>query len=193
MFRRQTLPSSGERIPLQSPLLTPSISHFWAQFQQGRRDFASIWFGRCIFRKRTRCSAHLSPSAHCFHPRHQSHPRGKLFQEILLKGPYEDIGEIPTTLVGQRLSDDDVASVIAFIYSHMINCFKGAITELLAVRPCLNLMKKLQKAGKLSRSARLYLGDSVGIHRAKGKGLLKGADLHILIGNLDQIQLRVSS
>ena len=112
----------------------------------------------------------------------ESHPRGKLFQEFLLKGPYDDVGEIPTTLVGQRLSDADVASVIAFIYSHMANCFKGAITELLAAKPCLNLMRKLQQAGRLPRSARLYVGDSVSIHRAKGKGLLKGADLHILIG-----------
>jgi len=111
----------------------------------------------------------------------ESHPRGKLFQEFLLKGPYDDVGEIPTTLVDQRLSDADVASAITFISSHMANCFKGAVTELLAAKPCLNLMRRLQQAGRLPRSARLYVGDSVGIHRSRGKGLLKGADLHILI------------
>lgn len=114
----------------------------------------------------------------------ESHPRGKLFQEFLLKGPYHDVGEIPTNFVGQRLSDADVASAITFIYSHMANCFKGAVTELLAVRPCLYLMRRLQQAGRLPQSARLYVGDSVGIHRAKGKGLLKGADLHILTEEL---------
>lgn len=111
----------------------------------------------------------------------ESHPRGKLFQEFLLKGPYDDVGEIPTTLVGQRLSDADVASAITFIYSHMANCFKGAVTELLAAKPCLNLMRRLQQGGRLPRGVRLYVGDSVSTHRTKGKGLLKGADLHILI------------
>lgn len=32
----------------------------------------------------------------------ESHPRGKLFQEFLLKGPYEDAGEIPPELAGER-------------------------------------------------------------------------------------------
>jgi len=33
----------------------------------------------------------------------ESHPRGRLFQEFLLKGSYEDVGEIPRELVNQRL------------------------------------------------------------------------------------------
>ena len=111
----------------------------------------------------------------------ESHPRGRLFQDFLLKGPYEYVGEIPTALVGQRLSDADSAAAITFIYSHMVNCFKGAVTELLAARACLHLLKRLQQDCKLPRSARLYVGDSVGINKARGKGLLKGADLHILI------------
>lgn len=111
----------------------------------------------------------------------ESHPRGRLFQEFLLKGPYEDIGEIPAELVGQRFSDADTAAAITFIYSHMVNCFKGEITELLAAKPCMELMRRLQQDSELPRNARLYVGDSVGIHRARGKGLLKGADLHILI------------
>jgi hypothetical protein len=111
----------------------------------------------------------------------ESHPRGKLFQQFLLKGPYDDVGEIPTTLVGQRLSDADVASAITFIYSHMVNCFKGAVTELLAAKPCLYLMRRLQQAGRLPKSARLYVGDSVSTRKKKGRGHLKGADLHILV------------
>lgn len=105
----------------------------------------------------------------------EAHPRGRIFQEFLLKGPYEDSGEIPSELVKQRLSDAETASVITFIYSHMINCFKGAVTELLATNSCLRLMKRLQQYGQLPSNARLYIGDSVGVHRSSGKGLLKGS------------------
>jgi len=111
----------------------------------------------------------------------ETHPRGRLFQKFLLKGPYEDSGEIPAELVKQRLSDAETASAITFIYSHMVNCFKGAITELLATGTCVHLMKRLQLHGQLRSNARLYVGDSVGVHRPSGKGLLKGGDQHILI------------
>lgn len=84
-------------------------------------------------------------------------------------------------MVGQRLSDADSASAITFIYSHMVNCFKGAVTELLAAKACLRLQKQLQQHGELPTNARLYVGDVVSVHPAKGKGLLKGADMHILI------------
>ena len=85
--------------------------------------------------------------------------------------------------MNQRLSDSETASAITFIYSHMVNCFKGAITELLATKPCMRLMKQLQRNGQLPSIARLYVGDSVAIHRHIGKGLLKGGDQHILIQN----------
>lgn len=111
----------------------------------------------------------------------ETHPRGRLFQEFLLKGPYEDIGEIPAELVGQRLSDADTAAAITFIYSHMVNCFKGAITELLAAKPCMELMRRLQRNNELPRNTRLYIGDSVRVHTANGKRLLKGADLHFMM------------
>jgi hypothetical protein len=111
----------------------------------------------------------------------ESHPRGRLFQEFLLKGPYEDVGDIPTAFIGQRLSDADTAAAITFIHSFMVNCFKGAVTELLAVKACLQLMQRLQRDGELPAEARLYVGDSVGVHRTTGQGLLKGADQHILV------------
>jgi hypothetical protein len=110
----------------------------------------------------------------------ESHPRGRLFQEFLLKGPYEDVGDIPTALIGQRLSDADTATAITFIHSFMVNCFKGAVTELLAAKACLQLMQRLQRDGELPPEARLYVGDSVGVRRATAQGLLKGADQHIL-------------
>lgn len=113
----------------------------------------------------------------------ETHPRGRLFQEFLLKGPYEDSGEIPAEMVKQRLSDAETAKAITFIFSHMVNCFKGAVTELLAARPCTQIMKELQRNGTLPSKARLYIGDSVGVHRQSGKGILKGGDQHILIEN----------
>ena len=110
----------------------------------------------------------------------ESHPRGRLFQEFLLKGPYENVGEIPTALVGHRLTDADSAAAITFIFSYMVNSFKGAVAELLATKTCLHLLTQLRQDGAVPKNARLYVGDSVGIHRTRGKGLLKGADLHIL-------------
>lgn len=111
----------------------------------------------------------------------ESHPRGKIFQKFLLKGPYEAGGEIPTELVRERLSDTESAAAIAFIYSHMVNCFKGAVTELLAAAACSRLMKQLQRQGDLPADARLYVSEAVAIQRATGKGILKGADLHLLV------------
>ena len=111
----------------------------------------------------------------------ESHPRGRLFQEFLLKGPYEDVGEIPMELIGQRLSDAECASAITFIYSHMVNCFKGAIAELLASKACLQLIKQLQQKRELPANSRLYVGDVVNVHRGNGNGLLQGADLYVLI------------
>ena len=111
----------------------------------------------------------------------ETHPRGRLFQEFLWKGPYEGDGEIPQELIGKRLSDKETASVITFIYSHMVNSFKGGITELLAAGACNRPLKELQQEGEFPSNARLYVGDVVGVHRKEGKGLLKGADLSILI------------
>jgi hypothetical protein len=110
----------------------------------------------------------------------ETHPLGILFQDFLFKGPYDDIGEFPAELVGQHLSDADTAAAITFIYSHMVNCFKGAITELLAIKPCMELMKRLLKKNELPGKTRLYIGDSVQVHTAKGKQLLKGADLYLM-------------
>jgi len=110
----------------------------------------------------------------------ESHPRGRLFQDFLIKGPYEDAGEIPPGFIDRRLSDAETASAITFIHSHMVNCFKGAVTELLATRACLHVLKPLQQNGSLPSQANLYIGDAVRIYRARGKGLLKGADQYIL-------------
>jgi len=107
--------------------------------------------------------------------------RAPLFLRFLKDGPYEDAGDIPAALQGKRLTDDETASAIAFIYSHMVNCFKGALTEMLAVAPCLRVLRELQKEKRLPGKARLYVGDSVWAVSRRGKGFAKAADLHILV------------
>lgn len=117
----------------------------------------------------------------------ETHHREPLFQNFLLKGPYENSGPIPKKLIGYRLSDDEVASVIKFIYSYMVNCFKGAVTELLATNACARLLKQLQQNNELPANIGLYAGDVVGIHQSNAKSLLKGADLHVLIEDHDVV------
>ena len=107
--------------------------------------------------------------------------RGRLFQRFLRDGPYERDGKIPPELHGKRLTEEETAEAITFIYSFMVNSFKGAVTELLASAACQRLMKDLVLAGSLPPSARLYVGDAVMLPRKSGKGRLKGADLHILV------------
>lgn len=106
--------------------------------------------------------------------------RGRMFQRFLRDGPYEREGPIPPELLGKRLTPEGCATAITFIYSFMVNSFKGALTELLATGACQRLMRDRRLAGRLPTGAKLYVGDSVLVRRATGKGGLKGADLHIL-------------
>jgi len=114
----------------------------------------------------------------------ESHPRGKLFQKFLLMGPYEDTGEVPPELITKRLSDEETASAIIFICSHMVNCFKGAITELLAAGACARLLRQLQINREMPTDARLYVGDAVTVREKSKSRLLKGADMHILVEDI---------
>lgn len=111
----------------------------------------------------------------------ESHPRGVLFQRFLREGPFEGSGPIPLDLAGKRLSDQETASAITFVYSHMVNCFKGNIAELLASRSCSGLVEQLQDQGRIPRLSRLYVGDAVRVRRLSGMGFAKGADMHIIV------------
>ncbi|MBN1796490.1 MAG: hypothetical protein JW804_07450 [Sedimentisphaerales bacterium] len=111
----------------------------------------------------------------------ETNERNILFQRFLRDGPYEDSGKIPPKMVSKRLSDDETAAAIRFIYYRVINYFQGALGELLAAAPCCKVLKKLKRKGILAEAARLYIGDVVGVHRKTRKGILKGADFHILI------------
>ncbi len=46
----------------------------------------------------------------------ETNERSILFQRFLRDGPYEDSGEIPPEMVSERLSDDETAAAIRFIY-----------------------------------------------------------------------------
>jgi len=113
--------------------------------------------------------------------------RNILFQRFLKDGPYEDSGKIPSKMVSKRLSDNETAAAIRFIYYRVINYFQGAIAELLAAAPCCKVLEILKKDGVLTKAARLYVGDTVGVHRQNHKGILKGADFHILIEKPDMV------
>ena len=48
-----------------------------------------------------------------------------------------------------------------FIFSYMINRFKGELAELLGVQPCLELMEKLEKGTRLPGDVYVYWGDAI--------------------------------
>lgn len=104
--------------------------------------------------------------------------RAELFLRFLKEGPYEGVGETPPELKGKRLTIEETASVISFISGQMINSFQGALMELLAVSPCLRLLRKLQRSGRLSRKVRIYVGDAVEARQLRKDAYAKGADIH---------------
>jgi hypothetical protein len=104
--------------------------------------------------------------------------RWDLFQRFLKHGP-QDVEE--TISKPERLSLAETATVISFIWGHMINSFQGAITELLATLPCTRILQTLQQEGRLPRDARLYAGDAVLVARSRDSRYAKGADLHLLV------------
>lgn len=110
----------------------------------------------------------------------EDHERGLLVQRFLLKGPYEDAGEIPPDKVTQRMSDDEVAATTAFVFSLMVNSFKGSLVEFLACVPCLELIATLQERSKLPASVKLFIGDTVTAATSGRSRFAPAADLYIL-------------
>lgn len=114
----------------------------------------------------------------------ETHPKGQLFKRFLRDGPYEGDGDIPSELRGQRLNDEETTSVIAFVYSFMVNSFKGAVTELFASEAIVQFVQQLRQTKALPMDSQVYMGDAVMVRRKSGKGVLKGADAYLLvIGN----------
>ena len=117
----------------------------------------------------------------------ESHPRGQLLRRLIEYGPLnpDDPQAEPTD--GQTtLSDFECAQCVEFIFSHMINRFKGELAELLAIQPCLELARHLQSENILPSNITFYMGDMVGERRqlktgsgdteVRWGGFTKGAD-----------------
>lgn len=114
-----------------------------------------------------------------------SHPRGDLLRRFVTIGPYERDGPIPSELETLRLTDQETAKAIGFVFSWMVNSFQGRLAELLAAATVATMLHDFKKRGSLPDSARLYVGDAVAAPRTKGNGRAKAADLHVLsrLGN----------
>lgn len=88
----------------------------------------------------------------------EEHPRGKLFQRLIEYGPRNPDDRVSLTSDGKGvLSDPECGSCVEFIFSYMVNRFKGELAELLAIEPCINLANQLQFPDDI----KLYLGDLV--------------------------------
>ena len=113
-------------------------------------------------------------------------PRGILFKRLIRFGPHTDTALHALSDGKTILSDPEWGKCVEFIFSYMINRFKGELAELLAIQPCLELMEKLKKERRLPQSVHVYWGDAIReFRRIKGKnennnpmwcGLAKGAD-----------------
>ena len=87
------------------------------------------------------------------------HSRGRLFQRLIEFGPYDP--KEPEVLKSDnttKLSDPECGSCVEFIFSHMINRFKGELAELLALQPCINLIEQLIAKKKLPSNVYLHWG-----------------------------------
>lgn len=114
----------------------------------------------------------------------ETHPRGKLFRRLLEYGPPDpDMPEMPTSDGETVLSDPECNDCIKFIYSHMVNRFKGELAELLSIESCISLVEHLQQEGLLSAHIHIYFGETIAerrrIRRFNGiqwGGYVKGPD-----------------
>lgn len=108
------------------------------------------------------------------------HPRGQLLQRLVTQGPYEREGAFPAELMGSRLTDEETAKAIRFVFSWMVNSFQGRLAELLAAGPILDVLAGLKSRGEVPESARVFMGDVVTAPRVATAGHAKAADIHIL-------------
>jgi hypothetical protein len=100
----------------------------------------------------------------------EKHPRGKLFRRLIEYGPHDpDHREALNSNGETTLSDPECGTCVGFIYSHMVNRFKGEVAELLAIEPCITLIQRLQREGYLPSDIHLYWGDMVRERRRIGK------------------------
>ncbi|MCH7965146.1 MAG: hypothetical protein IH852_14540 [Bacteroidetes bacterium] len=116
----------------------------------------------------------------------QNHPRGHLFKRLIEYGPLNpDEKDSSAYKANTILSDKECISAVNFIFSFIINRFKGELAELLAIEPCIKLVENLKEQGSVTKVAFLCFGDYIHEYqKKKGKiiepdsagSLAKGAD-----------------
>jgi hypothetical protein len=117
----------------------------------------------------------------------ESHPRGRLFRRLIEFGPHNPDEPVALTSDDKTtLSDPECGDCVEFIFSHMVNRFKGELAELLAIEPCVELVQGLVRNGRVPSEIQLHWGSLVqerGFWRARGAGnegrwshFVKGAD-----------------
>jgi hypothetical protein len=92
----------------------------------------------------------------------KQHPRGELFRRLIAYGPPNP--DAPKLLISDGktvLSDPECGQCVQFIFSHMVNRFKGELAELLSIAPCITLVKQLSQAGQFSENIELYFGETI--------------------------------
>lgn len=125
----------------------------------------------------------------------ESHPKDGLFKRLIKYGPVDPDMEDG---IGQEtyLTDSECESCLDFIYSHMINRFKGELAELLSLKPCIELIDLLKQKGEIPSDINIYFGGIVKERRrlkkqtasteTKWGSFTKGADC-IFISGIDSI------
>lgn len=117
----------------------------------------------------------------------ETHPRGKLFRRLVEYGHHHPGDPETLTSDGQAiLSDPELGECVEFIYSHMVNRFKGELAELLALESCASLVERLRHERKLPTGTLLYWGENIQERRYRTQvrasergywgGFTKGAD-----------------
>ena len=92
----------------------------------------------------------------------EQHPRGRLFRRLIEYGPLNPDDPKAQTGNGETtLSDPECGLCVQFIFSHMVNRFKGELAELLSMEPCLELVHNLKNQGLLTKAVNLYWSDMV--------------------------------
>jgi hypothetical protein len=85
-------------------------------------------------------------------------------------GPHNpDEPEVLINNCDKTLSDPECGLCVEFIYSHMINKFKGDLAELLALEPCITLIQRLKQEQRLHSDVHLYMGETVQLRRRTRK------------------------
>lgn len=106
----------------------------------------------------------------------ETHPSGMLLRRLIEYGHLHP--DDPADYSNERkeaLSDVELGRCVEFIYSHMINRFKGELAELLALSPCCNLLARCLHERSFPAGTLLYWGETIQERNSRGY-YARGAD-----------------